>query len=323
MTSLFKFSRSFQAVTWTVIAIAAQVGLCGCKHVSRWSGAAPTFGSPTADPFEAPLENDGYFHGPGAAPLSPAPALPAPGHSIPAELPAPGHSEPEEFPAPPLPPPAPAEGAGLGASNSAVASKSQPPWALRPMSFLNRKGSRPEPMRPAADLDETPGTSTGTRTAFVTGNAVALPLSNNEPTPLSTLPPLSSHPENRIVPPIQSGPLADQSGPSAVSDHGISATTASASDRLAPRPSQDDSYQGPIITPGAQYTIGRDGPIENWPWSPRPGVDPPAVPLRKPTVQAPVADFEPVVPGQFSTPEPPAPQQGATASVPLLLPPGP
>lgn len=309
MTSLFKFPRATQAVTWTGIAIAAQIGSCGCNHVSRWSSSSPSVHAPVADPYDYPPSSERYFHGPGATPLSTVPTLPAPGHTAPAELPAPGHSEPMEYPAPPLPP-APSEGAGLNSSTPTVASKSQPPWALRPMSFLNRKGSRPEPMRPATDPDESIGSTSRNRPAYANGNSVPLPVTNIEPTPLTL------RPENRIVPPARTAQSAE-------TDRGISATAAYAGDRPGSVPSLDDSYEGPVITPGAQYTLGRDVPIENWPWTPRPNVNAPAVRLRNPPAQVPVELFEPSVPRQVAIPLPPALSEESSASVPLLLPPGP
>jgi hypothetical protein len=85
----------------------------------------------------------------------------------------------------------------------------------------------------------------------------------------------------------------------------------------------DDSYEGPVITPGAQYTLGRDVPIENWPWTPRPSVNAPAVRLRNPPVQVPVEVFGPAIQSQVAIPLPPAPSEETSTSVPLLLPPGP
>jgi hypothetical protein len=93
----------------------------------------------------------------------------------------------------------------------------------------------------------------------------------------------------------------------------------------AQSPTPDESYTGPVITPGAEYTIGRDLPIESWPHAPRTVNGPLAIRLRKNDYQAKADDFAPAAPPLNSTPVPtelPRSDSGA-ASVPLLLPPGP
>jgi hypothetical protein len=95
----------------------------------------------------------------------------------------------------------------------------------------------------------------------------------------------------------------------------------------------DESYSGPVITPGAQYTVGRNVPVEKWPHSRQ------QVRLRKPP-QFEVEDFAPrtAEPSSASVPLPtpkltsepvaiPLPVRSApaptNADVPLLVPPGP
>jgi hypothetical protein len=84
----------------------------------------------------------------------------------------------------------------------------------------------------------------------------------------------------------------------------------------------DDNYTGPVITPGSQYTAGRNAPIEDWPRAKRQVAEYPAVRLRKQPEPVSSDAFVPLAPAQ-QTPLPASIQpEPSAATVPLLLPPG-
>ena len=272
---------------WVIVAAGALVGLSGCQQVTPWMRPTPPVSRPAADPFGY-TPTDTYFHRPEAAPeLSPVPDLPAPGHSVPTDPPLP-------------PPPAPAEGANSSNSGDSVTAKSKSMWNLRPMSFFRRKEPASDSVQSAAN--EQPRVSLADRST--TGTETALPVSKIDRTPSPPMNKTGYRPDAGVV----------STGPSTVTRR------ATAPNQPAPL---DDSYTGPVITPGAQYTMGRDLPIESWPHTPRTVNNPPVVRLRKQEPRPTAEDFAPRAPIQYSTSQPPAPRQSDASTVPLLLPPGP
>ncbi len=273
----FKMSRLLCAA----VATCALLPLAGCKHVSTWTNVSPSASTPDADPFGYPPSSDGYLHRP-EAPLSPVPALPDPGHSVPID--------------PPIPP-APAEAGNLAPGES-ISAKGRP-WALRPMSFMPRKDSRSSAVQPAAEVVE--NSHAKSSPSLGAPKAAQLPLSKFEP----NVTPQAVRTNSRLVAPA-TGLNAGNPQP---------ATS---------RPGQSDfaeeTYTGPVITPGSQYSVGRDIAIQNWPYTQRPATDRSTLKLLK-EPQFTADDFVPAAPAQNSNLLPP-PGPASPAAVPLLLPPG-
>ncbi|HEY4263592.1 MAG TPA: hypothetical protein VGM98_25740 [Schlesneria sp.] len=254
---------------WAFVALAV-LGLSGCKQISTRSTVAPSI-APPVPPYGYDPPDDTYLHRPEMAPrLEAVPNLPAPGHSIPTD--------------PPPPAPAPDDSAALPTGDSVTASKA--PWALRPMSFLNRKESKSE--------DRT------SRTEIAKQQAI---LESKSPV-LSTKPEgVRWTPSNREI--VSSRP----------------ATSVASNQNLNP-PSLDDSYTGPVITPGYQYTSGQRAPIENWPYANRSVAQRPTVHLRKQPEPVSSEVFVPVSPPKLETLPASVQPESSSATVPLLLPPG-
>lgn len=277
MITNLKLSRIFGAA----IATCVLLPLAGCKHVSTWTNVSPSASMPDSDPFGYPPSNDSYLHRP-EEPLSPVPALPDPGHSVPID--------------PPVPP-APAEAGNLAPGES-LSAKGKP-WALRPMSFLPRKDSRSGPIQPASKVaDSSDAKSSPT---LPTPKPVQLPISNLEP----GVAPQAAR--------VNSGLVAPAAGPAI-------GTQQSATSRSTTSDFAEKAYKGPVITPGSQYTIGREIAVENWPYTQRPVTDHATLKLRK-EPQFTADDFVPAAPAQNSNLLPP-PAPASPAAVPLLLPPG-
>jgi len=263
------------------VATCALLPLAGCKHVSTWSNVSPSVSTPTADPFGYPPSSDGYLHRP-ESPLTPVPALPDPGHSIPIE--------------PPVPPP-PAE-AGNPAPGESISAKGKP-WALRPMSFLPRKDARSNAVQPANELVE--------KSPEKTTQGVGM----GKPSPL----PLSKF-DSTAAPQVRQNSKVLSSADTAF--HSKPKLTAPSSEGNG---FVDESYTGPVITPGSQYTIGRDVAIQDWPHTQRPATGHQATLKLRKEPQFTADDFVPVAPPQTSELLPP-PAAASPAAVPLLLPPG-
>lgn len=262
-------------------ATCALLPLAGCKHVSTWTNVSPSAPAPDADPFGYPPSSDGYIHRP-EAPLSPVPALPDPGHSVPID--------------PPIPP-APAEAGNLAPGES-ISAKGKP-WALRPMSILPRKDSRSSAIQPAADVVE--NSHAKSNPSLATPKPAQLPLSRLEH---DAMPQSVRTNSSQVAPTSVPGTGSLQTAPS--------------------RPLRNDfaeeTYTGPVITPGSQYSVGRDIAIENWPHAQRPATDHATLKLRK-EPQFTADDFVPATPAQNSNLLPP-PGPASPAAIPLLLPPG-
>lgn len=203
------------------------------------------------------------------------------------ELPAPGHSVPTD----PPPPPVPGEAENSSRDSDVnVTAKPKSIWNLRGLNPFHRKATRPES---APSVDE-PAESTGT--LGTPAKAAELPLSKADRTSkLNVAQPVKHEPTKREV------------------------RTESPAPQPLPLP---DSYTGPIITPGAEYSVSRNVPIEAWPHAKAP-VDDQTVRLRRPTARFNTEDFGPVE--KVSQPETPASvvPTPETPPVPLLLPPGP
>lgn len=255
---------------WVLVALAV-VGVSGCKQVSTRSAVAPSVSPPMA-PYGYDPPDDTYLHRPESAPrLEAVPSLPAPGHTSPID--------------PPPPAPAPDDSAAIPTGDSITAAKA--PWALRPMSFFNRKDAKSD-VRPAtADAGQQQASAPGKQPTLL-------------PKPEST----RWAPTNReIVLPRQASSVPN-------------------APNVMPR-SLDDSYTGPVITPGSQYTAARNAPIEDWPRANRQVAEYPAVRLRKQPEPISSDAFVPVAPTQ-QRPLPASIQpEPSAATVPLLLPPGP
>ena len=287
MIKHFKTSRFTQTFFGTAVAVGLLIGSSGCKQVSSWKNVSPFASRPAAEPLGY-SPTDTYFHRPEQAPeLTPVPDLPTPGHSVPTDLP---------------PPPAPAEGANSSNAGDSVTARSKSMWNLRPMSFFQRKGSRSDAEQSAVfEQTRRPNTDRAT-----TGTVAPLSQSRyDRHQSVST-----SGTGERSVAHIGSpgGSPAEQSFPAPVQS-----------------PSRNDfnsSYTGPVITPGAQYRIGHDLPVESWPHAPRTVTAPPAVRLRKQGPQVSADDFAPTAPVLNSTPQPTELPQSDSATVLLLLPPG-
>lgn len=209
----------------------------------------------------------------------PAPSLtPVPGLLQPG-LPQPGHSVPVELPPPPAPAPDAAEVDSPAAES--LSSRLKPKWNLKMTGFFSKKDSRPDSAPSATEM----AAKTRSATEIRTSKPIPLPLAKLEVAQIKSngndvKPSLS-----RAVPTSQSLPF-------------------------------DDGYTGPVITPGSQYTTGRDVPIEPWSAAQRPTLQ-----LRKQPANLPADDFAPNASPQTTTAQPAV--QGSPASVPLLLPPGP
>ncbi len=291
MIKLFKTSRFTQTFFWTAVAAGLLIGSSGCKQVSSWKNVSPFASRPAAEPFGY-SPTDTYFHRPEQTPeLTPVPDLPAPGHSVPTDLP---------------PPPAPAEGANSSNGGDSVTAKSKSMWNLRPMSFFQRNGSRSDAEQSA--VYEQTRASTADRPT--TGTATAAPISPSR---------FDRHPS------VPVGRTEERSVAHFGSPIGSSELSPAARGMSAPVQSQslDDSYTGPVITPGAQYRIGHDLPIESWPHAPRTVNTPPVVRLRKQSPHVTADAFAPTAPVLNSTARPTELPPSDSATVPLLLPPGP
>jgi hypothetical protein len=252
---------------WAFLALAV-LGMSGCKQISTRSTVAPSIAPPVA-PYGYDPPDDTYLHRPESAPrLEAVPNLPAPGHTVPTD--------------PPPPAPALDDSAALPTSDNATASKA--PWALRPMSFLNRKELKSE-LRPA--------TVEGDQQ-----HAVA----DSKPPVLSAKPEnVRRSPSNReIVLPRPSTPVASAQNPLPL----------------------DDSYTGPVITPGYQPASGQSAPIESWPYATRSVAQRPAVHLRKQPEPISSEVFVPVSPPEMESLPASVQPESSSATVPLLLPPG-
>lgn len=278
MLTNLKLSRIVSAA----LATCALLPLAGCKHVSTWTNVNPSASTPDSDPFGYPPSNDGYLHRP-EEPLSPVPALPAPGHSPATD--------------PPIPP-APAEAGNLAPGES-LSAKGKP-WALRPMSFLPRKDARSSSIQPAAEVVD--NSNTGSRQTTGAPKPAQLPLTRFERGDVSQL----ARGNSRYVAPV--------TGPDTTIPQKATSLPANAD-------IPENNYTGPVITPGSQYTIGRDVTIQNWPYLPKPATDTPSIKLRK-EPQFTADDFVPAPPAQNARVLP-APAPASPAAVPLLLPPGP
>lgn len=254
---------------WSFVALAV-LGMSGCKQISTRSTVSPSI-APPVPPYGYDPPDDTYLHRPEMAPrLEAVPNLPAPGHTIPTD--------------PPPPAPAPDDSAALPTGDSTVASKV--PWALRPMSFLNRKEPKSEE-RPS-------------RTEIAKQQAI---LESNSPA-------LSTKPETvRWAPSHREILMSRESAP------------VPSAPNLNP-PSLDDSYTGPVITPGYQYTSGKSAPIENWPYANRSIAQRPAVHLRKQPEPVSSEVFVPVSPPSLENLPASVQPESSSATVPLLLPPG-
>ena len=289
MIKLFKTSRFTRTFAGTAVAVGLLIGLSGCKQVSTWTNVSPFASRPAAEPF-GHSPTDTYFHRPEQAPeLTPVPVLPAPGHSVPTDLP---------------PPPVPAEGANSSNAGDSVTARSKSMWNLRPMSFFQRKGSRSDAEQSAV-YEQTRALTADRPT---TGTATAAPISPSR---------FDRHPSVPV----------SRTEERSVAHFGSPESFPAARSFSAPvqTQSRDDfhtSYTGPIITPGAQYRIGHDLPIERWPHAPRTVTAPPVVRLRKQGSQVAADDFAPTAPVLNSTPQPTELPQLDSATVPLLLPPG-
>jgi len=292
MIKLMSSTLSLRTLSRLSVLAVTMAGLSGCKQISTWTNPAPSAATPTNDPFGyTPTET--YFHRPeltAPAPdnsLSPVPDLPAPGHSSPTDL-------------PPSPvPPAPED------ASDSVTARPGSKWKLRSMNFLSRKESR-----------------------------LAVPASASEPS-LSSAERSSTNavrpvPAARSTSRYEAASGSERSRSYAQSNGAMSNGIEPAARRLpvTPPPQQlaaptlDETYTGPVITPGSQYTTGRDVPIESWPHAQRRVDDTAAVRLRKPAPLSRVEEFAPPTaqaPSQVVAP----PAQSGTASMPLLLPPGP
>jgi hypothetical protein len=254
---------------WAFVALAV-LGMSGCKQISTRSTVAPSI-APPVPPYGYDPPDDTYLHRPEMAPrLEAVPNLPAPGHTVPTD--------------PPPPAPAPDDSAALPTGDSTTASKA--PWALRPMSFLNRKEPKSED-RPS-------------RTEIAKQQAIL----ESKPPVLSTKPEtIRWTPSNREVAiPRQTVPVAS-------------------TQNLNP-PSLDDSYTGPVITPGSQYIPRQSAPVENWPYANRSVAQRPVVHLRKQPEPISTEAFVPVSPPKMESVPASVQPESSSATVPLLLPPG-
>lgn len=206
-------------------------------------------------------------------------------------LPSPGHSPPLD----PPPPPVPGEAASSRESEDSVAAKPKSLWKLP--SLFNRKGTRPEPL-PSEDEEPEPTGSLGPA-------AKSLPLPISKPESTSSVGFHSARPVNH-------GEPAEAKTPS------LNAKPAQPEPLPLP-----DGYSGPIITPGAQYTTGREVGIEEWPHVQRSKVsERVAVRLRHAPSTMSADDF---APQDQQLPAKPVAAQSSSppATMPLLLAPGP
>jgi hypothetical protein len=283
MIKLMSSTPSLRTLSRLSLLAVTMAGLSGCKQISTWTNPAPSAATPTNDPFGyTPTET--YFHRPELT-------APAPDNSLSPvpDLPAPGHSSPTDLPPSPVPP------APEDASDS-VTARPGSKWKLRSMNFLSRKESRS-----------------------------AVPASASEPS-LSS----AERSSTNAVRPVPAARSTSRYEAASNSDRSRSNGIEPATRRLpiTPPPQQlaapslDETYTGPVITPGSQYTTGRDVPIESWPHAQRRADDAAAVRLRKPAPLSRVEEFAPpTVQAPSQTIAPPA--LSGTASMPLLLPPGP
>ena len=289
MIDLFKLLRLTRTFAGAAVAVGLLIGLSGCKQISTWRNAAPFASRPAAEPFGY-SPTDTYFHRPEQTPeLTPVPVLPAPGHSVPTDLP---------------PPPVPAEGANSSGAGDSVTARSKSMWNLRLMSFFQRKGSRSDAEQSAV-FEQARATTADRPTS---GMGTAAPISASRFDRHQSVP-MNGTGERSVAhfgSPERSP--AEQSFPAPV--------------QLPSRNEFNSSYAGPIITPGAQYRIGHDLPIERWPHAPRTVTAPPVVRLRKFGPQVTADDFAPGAPRLNSTPQPTELPSSNSATVPLLLPPG-
>ena len=261
----------------------------------------------TSDPFAYPQNSETYFHQPEGAPLSPVPDLPAPGP----ELPSPGHSSPMD----PPPPPVPAEGANAPKGPGGSVTSRLKQWMTpRRVSFFNKREVRSETVD-SSSLKSQPAASNSTRRPVVAAEEYR-PSANIERASsrlANQAPPMSNSQQSYSEP-------APKSGPKIIVTPGYGSS-------FPAKPLPD----GPVITPGSQYTpnpVGRDVPIEKWPHTRVAENNRGTVPLRK--LPAPVS-ADAFVPAEQLPPQaqpelaPPvlAPPAASPASVPLLLPPGP
>ena len=300
----FQNSRWFSSVVMAALTLASS---SGCKQMSSWKNMSLRPSTSTADPFAYPQNSDTYFHQPEGAPLSPVPDLPGPGP----ELPSPGPSSPMD----PPPPPVPAEGANAPkAPGGSVTSRLKQWMTPRPVSFFNKREVRSETVD-SSSLKSQPTPSNSTRRPVVAAE---------EYRPSANIERASSR-------------LANQAPPMSNSQQSYSETAPKSGPKIIVTPGYGSSFpakplpDGPVITPGSQYTpnpMGRDVPIEKWPHTRVAETNRGTVPLRK--QPAPVSADAFVPAEQFppqAQPElaPPvlAPPAASPASVPLLLPPGP
>ena len=242
------------------------------------------FNRPAPTPSADPFGYPDNYQRPELAPtLSPVPDLLSPGHSNPTD---------------PVPP-APGEGANSSNSRNSVTSRLR---NFRPMSLFQRKDSRSDSVQSVSAVNESPGSTMST-----------------ERTPLHTA---------TLTPPPASRP--DRSATTVPASGERSRTNLGASESVISVPNAttqtqavlpDKPYSGPIITPGSQYTINRDAPIQNRN-STQPANDRPVVRLRKPTPQVVTDDFAPKTPLQPLQTQPSPQGPPSSAAVPLLLPPG-
>lgn len=243
--------------------------------------------SPVAPMVAPPAAVDGYSPGDNGYFHQ---AEPGPGLSPVPNLPAPGHSIPTD---PPPPAPAPPDDSTVSnktPGESVAASKA--PWVLRPMSFLNRKESKTDVQSAATQTE--------------TARATPQPVLATTPQPaLLPTPDISRWSPGRreLILPRQS------------------TVAASTSQTLNP-PATADSYAAPVITPGSQYTAGRNAPIENWPPAKPRTVEQPVVRLRKQPAPVTSELFVPVTPSKSEAVPSSIQPEPSSATVPLLLPPG-
>lgn len=297
-------STRFRWLSSIAVTLVTLASTSGCKQMSAWTNTAPMPSSSNADPFAYPPTSDTYFHQPEGAPLSPVPELPAPGP----ELPAPGHSLPMDPPPPPVPE------ANPPVSQRSVTARLKQWMTPRPVSFF-KKRETPLSSTDSSNLGSNAAVETSERRS---GFAV------EEDHPSAKIQRASSRLANQSTSPAASEfpaspPPAPRSGPKIIVTPGYGSTSFPA--KPSTDESFDDGYTGPVITPGAQYTIGRETPIEAWPYNRRTASNPASVPLRKQPTQALTDSFVPAETAPQSTQ--PAPPAASSASLPLLLPPGP
>lgn len=295
-------------------ALAALVGASGCQQMSAWTNMSPRVSTPSAAPFGHSPSSDTYFHRPDAAPLTPVPDLPGPGHSVPLDLP---------------PPPAPSEGVNSPKSlGDAVTTRSKALWNMRPMSFFRRKDERSDTFEAMQATTRT-STESPSQAAVKTDRVSASP---NIDRARSNIERASSRLNNPAFATNASGnptsyePIRRPSGPKII-------VTPSQQPAQLPTSTLGESHTGPVITPGAQYTIERETPIESWPHA-RAGTneratanertnanDRAAIHFRRQPPKMSADAFAPTEPAGQSLQF--APPSAGAATVPLLLPPGP